>query len=167
MAVIYPQKNIPNQGVLKKLLPDLSSGLLNITNLIEKHNIRIVKEEMEYGMSGYIEKRKEGWVIGINKYDSPNRQNFTLAHELGHYYLHKHQLMNKKHEDLILLRDNEYTPMEREANEFAANLLMPEEKFRNFINSGTNQVKDLAEKFNVSINAIRYRAYKLGYISRV
>lgn len=167
MAVIYPQKNIPNLNILTKSLPDSNSGLVDIRKLIKQHNIQIVEEEMEYGMSGYIEKREQGWVIGISKYDTSGRKNFTLAHELGHYWLHKHRIMDKRHEDTILLRDNEYTPIEREANEFAADLLIPEEKFRDFINRGENNVRDLAEKFSVSINAIRYRAYKLGYSSRV
>ena len=165
MAIIYPREDRLSETIDK--LPKLSSFPVDIKKLIKKFNINIIEEDMEYGMSGYIEKRADGWKIGINKYDSLTRQRFTLAHELGHYILHRDKIIGEKHEDYILLRDNEYTPMEREANEFAAGLLMPEKQFRKCIQEGITKVKDLAEKFNVSVNAIKYRAYKLGYKSSV
>jgi len=165
MAIIYPRENRLGETINK--LPKHSSLPIDIKKLIQKFNINIIEEEMEYGMSGYIEKRADGWKIGVNKYDSLTRQRFTLAHELGHYILHKDKIIDKKHEDYILLRDNEYTPMEREANEFASELLMPAKHFRKYIQEGITKFKDLAEKFNVSVNAIKYRAYKLGYKSSV
>lgn len=165
MAIIYPEKK--NIEKITGLFPSSDSLIADIESIIKKRNILVVKEEMEYGMSGYIEKRQSEWVIGVNKYDSPLRQKFTLAHELGHYILHKSEITSK-HEDYILLRDNEYTAMEREANEFAAELLMPRDKFRNCVESReATTIKDLAQKFEVSANAVRYRAYKLGYINRV
>ena len=169
MAIIYPKEKRLDENIEIKVqrLSELSSVPVDIKKLIEKYNISIIEEEMEYGMSGYIEKRADGWKIGVNKYDSPTRKRFTLAHELGHYLLHRDKIINSRHEDHILLRDNEYTPIEREANEFAAELLMPEKQFRGFITNGVKKIKDLAEKFQVSVSAIKYRAYKLGYKSSV
>ena len=166
MAIIYPRENKLSVSI-EKLPQQPLSVPVNIERLIRELNINIVKEDMEYGMSGYIEKRADGWKIGINKYDSLARKRFTLAHELGHYILHRDRIIDTRHEDYILLRDNEFTPIEREANEFAAELLMPEKHFREYIQKGITKFKDLADKFDVSVSAIKYRAYKLGYKSSV
>lgn len=53
--------------------------------------------------------------------------------------------------------------MEYEANEFAANLLMPKERVRDEIRNGVTSLKSLAEKFGVSILAMKYQVQKLGY----
>ena len=173
MAIIYPKKNayaeagvgIPNpQDVLSKSKE--MNHPLDIEGLIKQYGIKVCKEDMEHDISGYIEKREMGWVIGINKYHSPQRQRFTLAHEFAHYILHRHRL-TKKHEDISLFRSNRFDLIEIEANDFAGELLIPEDKFRNFINEGKTRIKDLSNEFNVSISAIRYKAYRLGYLNRV
>ncbi|MGB7529236.1 ImmA/IrrE family metallo-endopeptidase [Sphingobacterium cellulitidis] len=72
--------------------------------------------------------------IMINKnIDNHGRRNFTIAHELGHYFL-QHQL----HQNSIFCNNNDIieeghqsNPIEREANYFASCFLMPEEKVRN------------------------------------
>jgi hypothetical protein len=70
-----------------------------------------------------------GWAIF---YNSRGRKNFTLAHELGHYLLHR----SKTADQMLCSRtdmwkwDSEYGIMEAEANEFASYLLMPLDDFR-------------------------------------
>ena len=49
------------------------------------------------------------------------------------------------------------------ANEFAAKLLMPEDKVREVVRGGTNNIKDLAESFGVSVAAMLYRVKQLGF----
>lgn len=71
--------------------------------------------------------------IMINKsIDNLGRKNFTVAHELGHYFL-QHQL----HQNSVFCKSNDIieeghqqNPIEREANHFASCLLMPEEKIK-------------------------------------
>src|SRR5438093_13625316 len=71
-------------------------------------------------------------IIGVNALHHPNRQRFTVAHELGHLELHRYMITTAVHVDKefpALMRDsNSATGMERieiEANQFAAALLMP------------------------------------------
>ncbi len=78
-------------------------------------------------------------------------KNFTIAHELGHWVLHK---------DLI----GEHTPqMEREADKFATYLLMPENFVRaEFVKlpawlSAEMKLDSLAKKFCVSKKAMKIR----------
>jgi len=66
--------------------------------------------------------------ILVNSEDSPVQQNFTIAHELGHYLLKHHEREGYEKQYAILLRTpriEEETPMEQEANWFAENLLVP------------------------------------------
>ncbi|MDM1299852.1 ImmA/IrrE family metallo-endopeptidase [Empedobacter falsenii] len=71
--------------------------------------------------------------IMINKnIDNLGRKHFTLAHELGHYFL-QHQL----HQNSVFCGSNDIVeeglqqnPIEREANYFASCLLMPEDKIK-------------------------------------
>lgn len=138
---------------------------LDIESFIKKQGIKIIWEDMDNDISGYIEKRGNDWIIGINKYHAPRRQRFTLAHEYAHFVFDKKLIEEeRKHFDTILFRGKESNLMEQRANEFAANILMPQRLFEQFLEEGIRNLSDLADKFNVSPAAIRYRAYKLGYI---
>ena len=116
-------------------------------------------------ISGYIEKVNGKYVIVINNLQSPLRQRFTLAHEFGHYSLHRDNLEGK-HQDTTLYRaaNEDSLGIEYAANDFAAELLIPKEKFESAIKSGTNTPKQLSALFQVTEKAILYRAYKLGII---
>lgn len=76
---------------------------------------------------------KKGWgIIYNNAISSPGRINFTLAHEFGHYLIHRHAYPDGIHcgqQDMVRW-DSTYSKTEREANEFAAMLLMPLDDFR-------------------------------------
>ena len=51
------------------------------------------------------------------------------------------------------------------ANEFASDILIPEKEFKNLIEEQhMRNIEDLANYFDVSLAAIRYKAYKLNYI---
>ena len=59
----------------------------DIERFIKFHNIIILYEQMKSNeISGYLQYRRSNrWVIGVNKYHSPRRQRFTLAHEFAHF----------------------------------------------------------------------------------
>lgn len=116
-------------------------------------------------VSGYIEKKDDKFIIVINSLQSHLRQRFTLAHELGHYTLHKNNLEGQ-HQDTVLFRDanEDSLGIEYAANDFAAELLIPKEAFEDAIKAGTNTPKQLSNLFQVTEKAILYRAYKLGII---
>ena len=103
------------------------------------------------------------WCIFVNKYENKRRQRFTIAHELGHFIFHKNNKSLEK--DLIFFRDETNNKEEREANDFASELLMPEKMVKAYIKEGYNTIQLLADKFDLSTSAVRYRVYKLGLIS--
>ena len=98
-------------------------------------------------------------TIIYNARESKVRQRFTIAHELGHHVL--------GHGDSP--RDSAYPanardPVERAANAFAAELLMPEETVKALIHvRGLRSVTDLRDAFGVSAAAMQYRLKDLGY----
>lgn len=109
-------------------------------------------------------------VIVVNAGHHPNRQRFTLAHELGHHVLHYEYLQNNVHVDKVVLHRNQKSSdgsdqKEIQANAFAAELLMPLNKIRQFkeidINN-ENELMAVARLFKVSATAITFRIINIS-----
>ena len=126
-------------------------------------NLDIKKTDLGNTASGFLNELDDKWCIFVNKYENERRQRFTIAHELGHFIFHKNNKSLEK--DLIFFRDETNNKEEREANDFASELLMPENMVKAYIKEGYNTIQMLADKFNLSTSAVRYRVYKLGLIS--
>lgn len=112
-------------------------------------------------ISGFIDTDTN--TMYVNTGESPQRQNFTIAHELGHYLLEhtKTSEYSTLFRRPIELQSN--IPMEQEANCFAANLLVPEKFLKDIIKRypfATNN--QLANIFGVSEAVIRFRKMTLG-----
>lgn len=140
-------------------------GLLNppvdVYDVAEFLGLEIVEEVMDDEMSGYIEPRRSGWVIGVNKFHHPNRQRFTIAHEIGHFVLHRptERVVDITFARRLGARDR----IENEADQFASDLLMPADEFRRVVTAGEHSLDKLASMFNVSVLAAKVRAQSLGY----
>lgn len=101
-------------------------------------------------------------VIRYNPCEPQTRQRFTIAHELGHILLGHIRPGERAHRDPKRSYDSYYErPMERQANDFAAQLLMPETVVRMAAKQNPN-LRELAYEFNVSMDAIGYRTQNLG-----
>ena len=94
-----------------------------------------------------------GYAIYTNAKHPKTRRRFTIAHELGHYVLHRDEIGEGITDD-ALYRSRLGGPLERQANRFAANLLMPRDLIVEAINQGVDSVEKLAEKFEVSRSAM-------------
>ncbi|MDT2858526.1 XRE family transcriptional regulator [Lactococcus lactis] len=104
--------------------------------------------------------------IILGKGKSSVRRNFDLAHELGHLLLHTFVDFNE-------LDAKQLKEKEREADCFASYLLLPREiftaKFDKLVRPKVSNPKSyipMKIAFNVSIQALEYRAYKLGYLTQ-
>ena len=102
-------------------------------------------------------------LIGVNNLHNPNRQRFTLAHELGHLLLHPRELQRQVHLDKGSLNRDTLSSQgtdryERAANAFASELLMPARFLANVLDLEDEEaVGRLARKFRVSLAAMYYR----------
>ena len=107
---------------------------------------------------------KKGWgIIYNNAITSPGRINFTLAHEFGHYLLHRLEFPDgeKCGQQDFVRWDSEYGQIEAQANEFAATLLMPLDDFRRQIDARAmphlDDIGACADRYRVSLIAATLR----------
>ena len=127
-------------------------------------------------LSGYIacdDSLDESYrrIISVNSRDSNGHQRFTIAHELWHYFENYQEVQALAANGGFYSRyrtDLSDLPDEASANNFAANLLMPEKPFIALYHElnqvATEQDVDimLSESFDVSATAIRKRCITLG-----
>ena len=104
---------------------------------------------------------KKGWGIIYNEdVSSSGRINFTLAHEFGHYLIHRIKYPEGMYcgEKEMAAWDSEYRKVESEANQFAANLLMPLDDMRRQLNARIKPELDAlsacAKRYDVSLLAL-------------
>lgn len=137
----------------------------------------ILYEPFDGDLSGMVLKKKGRIVIGINSTHHPNRQRFSIAHEIGHVVLHKSDQVHIDKQFLVKMRDDissqAIDPEEIEANTFAAALLMPEAMLKNDLADSEMDcenelgIKELAGKYGVSRKAMTFRLTNLELVNRV
>jgi Zn-dependent peptidase ImmA (M78 family) len=124
---------------------------------------------------GAIVRQQGHIIIAVNPNQHPNRQRFTIAHELGHFFNHDYVRDGQDHVDgdFRLHWRNESSSQgvdwnEIEANRFAASLLMPEFLVRDDVERSLplNQaaIQRLASLYRVSRLAMQYRLVNLGIL---
>jgi Zn-dependent peptidase ImmA (M78 family) len=164
-----------------------------VEHLLDKHDIKkapvdverlalLLGANVQYApteekLSGFILKdiQNNQVIIGINENHHKNRQRFTIAHELGHLYLHEKGKIHIDRKFQINLRDENSSTgdseEEKEANLFAAELLMPAK----FISKDLTDIEafdlfdddyleKLADTYQVSRQALTFRLSYLNYI---
>jgi len=109
-----------------------------------------------------IDAGEERYAIAVNKQHHPHRRRFSIAHELGHAVL--------RHESDYYLDywgEDAWEPPgyhyfdEREANQFAAALLMDDRALRKDFADGIQDIHRLAERYGVSEAAMNFRLINL------
>jgi len=176
-------------SVRRKLIRELSTDLLvkhnivkapvDVESLAHVLHVDVRKSHVEGDISGFLyrDHDKSAAVIGVNSRHHHNRQRFTIAHELGHFLLHTGDKVHVDHGFEVRLRNDESSQGtnldEKEANLFAAELLMP----KSFIERDLEEIgavdlndertiKTLAEKYRVSSHALAFRLAYLGYVEQ-
>lgn len=104
-------------------------------------------------------------IIYNNIIQSKGRINFTLAHELGHYLLHRHMFSRRmcSKQDMLDWQSTE-AQIEVEANIFASYLLMPSDDFcKQFYKKqvSASLIEKLVKRYEVSRSAAALRWMKL------
>ncbi|WP_334090070.1 ImmA/IrrE family metallo-endopeptidase [Helicobacter typhlonius] len=117
-------------------------------------------------VSGMLKAREA--KIYIAESDGIRRQRFSIAHEIGHYVLHyKGNIFAEKEEKKHISYRNNLSSLgfsikEIEANFFAANLLMPQDRVKELYEQGFS-LYEIADFFQVSYTAMAHRFDFLGY----
>jgi Zn-dependent peptidase ImmA (M78 family) len=128
--------------------------------------INVYSVKLANTLSGIIVKATPDGDVSIflNSEHAPVRQRFTCAHELGHYFAIQ-ELPDAATRTYIHRRDSLSAcgtdGDEIFANQFGAQLLMPAESVRDARLLGMDSY-ELAARFHVSIDAMKYRLRNLG-----
>ena len=136
---------------------------VDIDRIAKLLDFKIVSFDFPDSVSAVIRIEGSSKVIGVNKKHALVRQKFSIAHELGHY-LSGHE--NFSHEKTMFVDpekkylDPQYI-QEQEADEFAAELLMPEDFLKNDVTVEKLKIADLAKKYNVSEQAMTIQLINL------
>lgn len=141
--------------------------------IAKRLGITVKYEPFEEDISGVLYRDQKETIIGVNSLHHPNRQRFTIAHELGHFVLHEMDVHVDKGYRMVL-RDSKSSqavdPAEIDANRFAAELLIPEKMIRVDAQQLVSDIEDeaglqaLARKYRVSTQAMAYRIANLGLV---
>lgn len=108
---------------------------------------------------------KRIYVSAAEARRAPGRRRFTIAHELGHWYLHADQSADGQYRRFCRGPDLRSTRSEEgEANQFAGALLMPEELLAEAAKELQMNVPLLAKRFDVSVPAMRLRLVTLDIL---
>ena len=158
-----------------KLLKDLyidTPEKLDLEGIAGMENLFIEERDLT-GKEGELVFKDELGIISIDsKIAEPGQKRFTAAHELGHYFneVIPEQRKGKRDfyfsctgEDIRSIYNKNYK--ETNANEFAAELLMPEEWFKKFTRGkkfNKQLLSETAEYFNTSLSATALRYAEVG-----
>jgi hypothetical protein len=97
-----------------------------------------------------------GYSILVNAAEPYVRQRFTMAHEIGHFVLH----LDKIGDELVdntFYRSRLSNALEAQANQYAADILMPFALIDTLMNGGLSEPDELAEALGVSPVAMKIR----------
>ena len=140
------------------------------------HRLGILIQKVLLGddVSGVLVVSGDHGVIGVNQNQSTVRQRFTVAHEIGHFVLHRDQAELFIDKTYVAFRSSEtgfsQDRSEIQANQFAAALLMPEELVQEKLGNkvldmaDAEIIEDLAGEFGVSSQAMTFRLENLGML---
>ncbi|SUV06329.1 putative DNA-binding protein [Priestia megaterium] len=165
----YTDEDIENLTKLIREQWGLGDGpISNMIYVLEKNGLIVTslsttnQEKVDAFSQKQIVDGKERYfiVLGNDKKSAARRQ-FTAAHELGHLLMHTWII------DIEELSKEQYREIERQADYFAACLLLPRESFIKDLHH-YNRIEfyiELKKKWKVSMGAMIVRAYHLDVIN--
>lgn len=120
----------------------------------------VERRHLEDGISGMLRvEPHQAPEVFIDGGDVPQRQQFTIAHEIGHFY--ERTSRDETDFNFIDRRGAEYDVHEFYADEFAGNLLMPAAEVERVHHAGMRLAR-MAQHFGVSLPAVKMRLRRLN-----
>jgi len=136
---------------------------IDITGLATKLGLSVYETyDLPSGISGKISRDStsdspSGYRISINATEPYRRRRFTIAHECAHYLIHRTKIGDELTDDALYRSEKLDSREEFEANNLAADLLMPKLLVAKSIREGFSSISALANVFEVSEPAMRVR----------
>ena len=137
---------------------------LRYLELIAWERNALVRDKLLSGAEARLTIYRDNGIITVSTaISNPQRKRFSIAHELGHFEMHRHRsslfvcLSEDINEGDVKDARNQ---LERQANEFASALLLPERFFKPLCDEeapSLDHIGELAHKFNTSLTATALR----------
>lgn len=169
-----PEPSMLKKSQISKMAEDIALQLGyqyggNIEEIVKKLGGEILYQDifdLDSSDSGSIViNNRNDFKITLALHTTKERDRFTIAHELGHYFLHYlfYNFRNQTNSDNKKFKAARYGSgkTETEAHWFAASFLMPEKSFKEEFYKLNGNLVELAEKFGVSLSACQIRAESL------
>lgn len=142
----------------------LSRGVpVDLEGMARDLGVNVVTTSLPDTIAGKLERDRSapaGFRAVINARDSHRRRRFTLAHEIAHYILHR-DLIEDSLVDSALYRSSLSDEFERQADRYAATLILPATAVKEAYRKDKALVR-LAQMFDVSDAALRIRLRELN-----
>lgn len=146
---------------------------IKIEEIAKTRGLKVIPYPLGDDVSGLLAIQDGIGTIGYNQNEPKVRRRFTIAHELGHYELHRDKSDLFVDKQFIYRSQNSGSTavnlaMEQEANYFASAILMPTYLLREEIEkvnmdlASEEAIKELAKSFEVSTTAMSIRISSLG-----
>jgi Zn-dependent peptidase ImmA (M78 family) len=163
----------------EKLLDDvgITTYPVSIERVAKYLGAQLRYSPLDEELSGMALIKDDMKIIGVNALHHPNRQRFTIAHEIAHLCLHREHITNAVHVDKtfqvsVLRRDATSAEgterLEIEANQFGAALLVPRRMLKQVLETMRIDIDDeqalenCAKKFRVSKSMLEFRIRNLS-----
>jgi Zn-dependent peptidase ImmA (M78 family) len=137
---------------------NITEPVVDISKIVKDKGVEIKEVEMPpkyLDVAGFYDDKNK--IIYVNINDKPVRKLFTIAHELGHIFL-GHKNYSVLFRIPKVKEEEDYSEEEKEANSFAAHLLMPDFMLRDYLekyNLSREDYKKMAEIFGVPVVSMK------------
>jgi len=139
------------QSLAREIKENFSSGMItDVYNICKQLEIEIIEAPIK--ADAYLQCINGKSYIILKESLEDKRKKFTIAHELGHFFIPGHSELMFGCDIKEMDFKNDYAPREREANLFASELLMPSHIVREYFDGKINYgiVSEIATMFDVS-----------------
>jgi predicted transcriptional regulator len=167
-SFVVPEPNIVPTGASRKIIDEAGARIAKrygfkpeanfhdfVQNALEG-NVDVAEpdERIKFGYLRVPGAANSKFDIILSPYTGDLHDRFTMAHELGHYFLH--YLLQKRTDSLIIHREGT-NRAESEANWFAEGFLMPSEEFQSEWERCDGYMPDMINRFRVASDLIANR----------
>ncbi len=174
MALKYELRQVINEiAELVRKVYTVDGPVSDIDSVVSRMGGRVIEDPAIDDFSdGQIRKIGDSeFEIIVSPFQSLERRNFTIAHELGHLFLHMGFMTDSdkwRNQSEEVYYRNGNSELEYQANEFAAAFLMPRKDYKDeldeHIKGNMVNTEKIARHFFVSIDAAVNRGIELGYL---
>jgi predicted transcriptional regulator len=136
---------------------------VSLRDVVSALNLSLVEADREpFSCEAALAPFGDGYAVRLRGDVGERRRRFSIAHEIGHFVLHPPQARHERGGQV----NEAMRAQEREADAFAAELLMPEHLVRRAALEDGADPRRLADRFEVSVTAMSLRLRRLGLAER-